>query len=82
MARKAPTRKPAAKALSPEPKTGRIKLDISDEIPSYYVNHIEVGHSVYDFALTAARAPAVLTDEQREAFSKIGVCCCWCQSCS
>ena len=37
-------------------------MGASADLPFYYVNHIEISHSHYEFALTAGRAPAKLTE--------------------
>lgn len=36
------------------------------DLPNYYVNHIEINVSKYEFALTAGRLPARMTDEQKQ----------------
>jgi len=42
-----------------------VMLSPSD-LQYYYVNHIEVSSSKYEFAITAGRLPARFTDEQKQ----------------
>ena len=50
--------------------TARIKLDISSDTPSYYVNYMAVGHTKHDFTISAARIPAFPTAEQEASVKK------------
>jgi hypothetical protein len=48
-----------------------IRLEVSADTPSYYVNYMGVAHTPYDFTLSVARLPSQLTTEQGEA-AKVG----------
>jgi hypothetical protein len=49
-----------------EQRTFQARIDIKSDTPSYYVNFIAVSHSAYEISLTAAKFPAMLTEEQQE----------------
>jgi hypothetical protein len=58
-----PRAKPAPKR--PAPKSILIRVEPDEDTPTYYVNHLEVGHSLHEFALNATRAPTVLSKNRR-----------------
>jgi hypothetical protein len=59
-----PTKAAFKSALKKSPEI-RIRIDIPDGLSSYYVNHLELGYSLYEFALNAAKAPTILSKEAR-----------------
>ena len=56
----------------PKPVSLQVRLLHAADTPYYYVNYLEVGHSVYEFALTAARVPARLDDDAKARIVKEG----------
>ncbi len=50
----------------------KINADSLMNTPEYYVNHIEVAYSAFDFTLIAAKATAMLSTEQTEQAVKTG----------
>lgn len=40
----------------------KVVLDVHRDSPAYYANYIEISYSTHEFALTAARVPAKLSD--------------------
>lgn len=50
--------------------TASIKLDISSDTPSYYVNYMAVGHTKHDFTISVARVPSFLTPDQEARVKK------------
>ncbi len=71
------TQKESEKAKSHAPKEGKIsvssiRLEPSENVSTYYVNHIEVGNSVHDFSLICGRLPGKLNMEQLEEIKSTG----------
>lgn len=73
--RMAPTKKAKRKSpavKSPTAKSVRIRIDVQDGTPSYYVNHFEVGHSQFEFALNAVRTPTILSQAVKNEAAMTG----------
>lgn len=66
--------KRALKAASKDQKEISVKIEVSptvsDATPFLYCNYVSVAQTRYDFVLTLAKLPALLTDRQREAVQK------------
>ena len=81
MVRKATKRSSSRKRKAAEKRSAKvtskvhvtIKLRDISEVPTYYVNYLDVGHSAYEFAITAAKAPTRLDDATRSQLAKDGV---------
>ena len=58
------------KIKAPQRVTANIKLDISLDTPSYYVNYMAVGRTQHDFTISVARVPALLIPEQEARAKK------------
>ena len=56
-----------------ETQTLRIALEPTDDVPSYYINHVEVSHSRHDFGLGCAHLPTTLPAKVRDEVKRSGV---------
>lgn len=45
----------------------QVQLNAGADVPSYYVNYVNVSHGPYDFTLSATKIPSPLSSEQMEA---------------
>jgi hypothetical protein len=61
-----------ARARPPEEMAVRIVVSVPDDLPVYYVNFIEVTHSLNEFGLFAVRAPVKPTSQQLEEAQQTG----------
>ena len=60
-------KKRSKKSAAPKDKgiiSTRLVFDISDEIPSYYINYIEVAQTEHEFSLYSVQVPGKPTAEQ------------------
>lgn len=48
------------------PAVVKIGVDVSDDTPTYYANHIEISHGAHDFTLSASRLPTKLSPQKLE----------------
>jgi hypothetical protein len=70
MAKKA--RKRAAEIPSNDQVSAKPAIRTSEDTLTYYINHIEVGHSRHEFVLNCGRLPAIPTAEQIAAARETG----------
>jgi hypothetical protein len=59
-----PTKKKSAEEVAGV--AAQIRVDAKPDTPWYYVNYIGVGHSPYDFTISAIKVPSPFTEEQME----------------
>lgn len=59
----------------PQPETINLRpqMHVGEDIPQYYINHVEVNSIVHDFVLSMGRLPGRLSPEVLEAAKKSGV---------
>lgn len=50
----------------------KIRLDISADTPTYYVNHVEIGYGSHDFSFAVARLPSVFSPSQLATMKSTG----------
>ena len=50
-----------------------IALEPTDDIPSYYINHIEISHTRHDFGLDCAHLPTTLSAKVIDEVKRSGV---------
>ena len=81
MADTSKSRKPAArKKRAPQKKRAageqelraRVVLHLSEDVPNYYVNYIEIASSQNDFSLYGVRVPTKMSTSEIEAARKSG----------
>jgi len=47
-----------------------VQLDVKPDVPYYYVNYMAVGQTIYDFSISVAKLPSLLTPEQLSQVQK------------
>jgi hypothetical protein len=59
-------KKTPAKKQPIQELTAQVRLDVTPDTPSYYVNFLGVTHTAYDFTLSATKIPSPFTQDQIE----------------
>jgi hypothetical protein len=71
-----PAPKAKAKAGAKSPPLGAVSLnisiDVTEDTPTYYANHLEVGHSHFEFMLNVSRLPPKPSAEQMRRVEEQG----------
>jgi hypothetical protein len=65
-AKKAPRSAIASEVPAPKAVALRPAVEVTEDTPKYYVNHMEVTSSMHEFSLTFARVPSKLSQGQWE----------------
>ena len=58
---------------TPAPIEIKVQLEATPDVPVYYANYVEVGHSPHEFALNVARVPTKIGAERLAEITKSGI---------
>ena len=64
--------KKASQPKSPKELAVKISFEASDNVPSYYINHAEVGSSRHEFVLLCGKVPTKATAQQIATATETG----------
>jgi hypothetical protein len=57
-------KKPAKDTVTEQEVSGRIVIDVPEDLGAYYVSHAEISHNKHDFTILCGKLPAKLSPEQ------------------
>jgi hypothetical protein len=66
--------KKARKALAKDarPLRAKVVMKVTKDLPTYYIDHVEVGSGIHDFSLIVAKLPGRFTAEELSAAATTG----------
>jgi hypothetical protein len=71
-ASKAPKQKPNTQPNTPISLAARVILEVGADVPSYYVNYVDIAQSAHEFTLSVAKVPTRLAAQAMQNLQATG----------
>jgi hypothetical protein len=69
---RAASKAPKQKPNTPISLAARVTLEVGPDIPSYYVNYVDISQSSHEFTLSVAKVPTRLTSQTAQNLQATG----------